>query len=192
VKSALTRHFEYLTSELRKLSLAQRIAFAAASAERLVPLYVRFSREAAWGDAGVLARAVQEAWKAAQAEHVDHEKMRDLIRLCELAAPDTEDFHSPFTSAALSASGAACAALRCALSGDECEDAATMVTDAIYLTLAGRARRVRQLKPTRSLGTRFLTSELRSNVWQPESLPRHFETRQLRGVPQSQPRSTRS
>jgi uncharacterized protein YjaG (DUF416 family) len=68
----------------------------------MYPNYLIFVQDSGWGDPTVLRKALDLAWLVLGEEH----SMRDvpeLIRACEEAAPDTEDFASEFTSAALDA-----------------------------------------------------------------------------------------
>jgi len=101
------KHVSRVRGAMPSLDHGRRLAFAAACAERLLPLYNRFSQQANWGDAAALRRAVSQVWHAADGGAVDSDAIADLMRQCEAAAPETEDFRQPLTSAALSAATAA-------------------------------------------------------------------------------------
>ena len=83
-----------------------RLAFAAGVCERLLPNYDAFSREVAWGDPTLLRRGLAIVWRVVQGGTVRLAEIRELQAMIRAVTPDTEDFGSPLTSAALDASSA--------------------------------------------------------------------------------------
>jgi uncharacterized protein YjaG (DUF416 family) len=131
----ITEHLSRLREGLEKLNKSQRAAFAAASGERLLPLYTAFTEEVGWGDAVALRRGIDQAWRFAKNELIDPKLVAEIQAQCARAAPKTEDSESSYTSAALSAASAISAALECIRLGTSCEAPGVAVLDAIYLTL---------------------------------------------------------
>ena len=82
------------------------LAFALSCAERLLPNYEAFVRQAGWGDPAVLRAALDAAWEAL-AGRPAADDLRSLARRCEAVTPDSEDFETPLVSAALDAGVAA-------------------------------------------------------------------------------------
>jgi uncharacterized protein YjaG (DUF416 family) len=93
-----------LKQQLNGLSFSQNLAFSAACCERILPNYNAFSRTENWGNPGLLRAAVDEVWQILQGKPVDRVKINQLMKDCEDVIPDTEDFTSEYTSAALDAS----------------------------------------------------------------------------------------
>lgn len=107
-----------LINDLNLLPAQHRVAFAASCCERLLPNYSAFSRMEKWGDPELLRRALDLVWSALQGSSISEVTIRGLIRDCERAAPDTEDFSSLFASAAGDAVSALCYTLKSYLDGD--------------------------------------------------------------------------
>jgi uncharacterized protein YjaG (DUF416 family) len=135
--TTITKHASQVRERLQMMSKSQRVVFAAACGERLLPLYAAFEKEVGWGDVAALRRGVDQAWRFAKNEPVKQDLIAEVEAQCERAAPETEDFDSPLTSAALSAATAIGAALECVRLDTGCEAPAMAVLDAIYLTLVG-------------------------------------------------------
>lgn len=99
-----------LEQQLQKLTAWKRIAFMAQTGVRMLPNYQCFSAETGFGDVAVLKRAFDAAWSWVESGELPH----DLVTLreaCERQAPNTEQFRSSYTSAALDAANAAGAIL---------------------------------------------------------------------------------
>lgn len=94
-----------LRQSLAQLEPWKRVAFMALSCERMVPNYDRFTADSGFGDSQVLRRGIEAAWSWLESDLVpdDLETVRARV---EEQAPNTEDFSSPFTSAALDAANA--------------------------------------------------------------------------------------
>ncbi len=101
---------ERLCKLLKKLAAWKRIAFMAQTGMRMVPNYERFSVETGFGDVSVLKRAFDAAWAWVESEEVPDD-LTALREACDQQAPNTEQFQSPYTSAALDAANAAAAIL---------------------------------------------------------------------------------
>jgi uncharacterized protein len=99
-----------LESSLRKLAAWKRIAFMAQVGARMLPNFQHFSAETGFGDASVLKMAFDAAWTWIESEELPH-NLNALREACEHQAPNTEQFSSPYTSAALDAANAAAATL---------------------------------------------------------------------------------
>ena len=91
-----------LEKKLRTLPQWKQAAFALAACERLFPLFVTFSRSTSWGDPDVLRRALDLAWDSLSRNGHPNQLQRAASE-AEAQAPDTEDFSSEYTSAALDA-----------------------------------------------------------------------------------------
>src|SRR4051812_43018516 len=109
---------DWLIQEIAALPPSHRIVFAASCSERLIPNYAAFSRMEGWGDTGVLLHALNAAWDHIAGMSLSEPRVRELLAACERIAPDTEDFSSIYTSAALDATTAIIATLECCLAGD--------------------------------------------------------------------------
>src|SRR5262245_38473482 len=97
---------ERLEALLQRLPAWKRIVFMAQVATRMLPNYERFSGETGFGDVSVLKRALDAAWFWMESGKAPCD-LTALLDACEKQAPDTEDFGSPYTSAALDAANAA-------------------------------------------------------------------------------------
>jgi hypothetical protein len=91
-----------LREKLVRLTTWKQVAFALLCCERMYPNYLVFVQDSSWGDPNVLRNALDVAWLAL-GEGQSRQDDQDLVRACEEAAPDTEDFASDHTSAALDA-----------------------------------------------------------------------------------------
>jgi len=98
---------------LDKLSSKYRTVFAASCCERLIPNYVAFSIMDNWGPPDVLENALEFVWVSLQVPRLDAQHVRALIQACQKIIPDTEDFTSLFSGAALNAAAAVCYTLMC-------------------------------------------------------------------------------
>jgi uncharacterized protein YjaG (DUF416 family) len=135
-------HPEELLRELRALSKWHRLAFAAASAERLLPNYVAFARAARWGSADTLREALDYVWLVIERQRMDADEVQRLIARVETVTPDTEAFRTPFTSAALDAAGAVIETLHCVLDADPQRAliVATLARDTVDMFIQERDR----------------------------------------------------
>lgn len=101
---------ETLGRSLQKLAPWKQIAFMVQVGERMLPNYRHFSKETGFGNASILRHALNTVWiwieSGKQPDNLD-----DLRKACEQQAPDTEQFRSPYTSAALDAANATAAVL---------------------------------------------------------------------------------
>ena len=89
-----------LSKSLHPLNEWKQVAFALAICERLYPNYVAFSEETTWGDTEKIRACLDIAWQCLS-DRTLHLRRTEAASACEAAAPDTEDFQSKYTSAAL-------------------------------------------------------------------------------------------
>lgn len=108
-----------LRGKLQLLSHSKHLAFGASCCERSIPNYRAFSREEHWGDPQILKQALDLVWRHVASENPAELKLALQLNLKALEAvtPDTENFKSPLTSAALDAASSIAEALACALDG---------------------------------------------------------------------------
>jgi uncharacterized protein YjaG (DUF416 family) len=102
--------------QLALLSERHRAAYAAACAERLIPLYRWFQEVESWGDTGVLERGIELVWNWVRGEQHDNAEFAEAIQECEAVTPDTDEFGSPLASRALDAGSAVAQALEACIS----------------------------------------------------------------------------
>jgi len=114
----ITRSFgrDKVLEQLAPLSERQWAAYAAACAERLLPLYRWFQGVESWGDTGVLEKGIELAWSWARGEQHEDAKFAEAIQACEAVTPDTDEFESPLASRALDAASAVAQALEVCVS----------------------------------------------------------------------------
>jgi hypothetical protein len=97
---------EDLEEKLARLEPWKQIAFMAMTLERMWPNFQRFSKETGFGDPSVPRAVLDTAWLwLAPGNHP--ENLDSLLSACQEQAPNTENFRSPLTSAALDAANAA-------------------------------------------------------------------------------------
>jgi uncharacterized protein YjaG (DUF416 family) len=90
---------------LERLAPWARIAFAAASAERVLPAYERFAEEDAWGNPGFLRRGLDRVWASVGDQEIRESGARFRAQAEELA-PDQQGeirWNSAWSSDALDA-----------------------------------------------------------------------------------------
>jgi uncharacterized protein len=114
----LTFDLGELTTKLIALPVKHRIVFVASCCERLLPNYRAFSLMENWGDVHILERSLDVVWQFLSGVEVKTGQIHKLKEQCEKVTPDTEDFSSLFTSAALDAASAVCETLTCCLNAD--------------------------------------------------------------------------
>ncbi|MBM7788668.1 DUF416 family protein [Tenggerimyces flavus] len=96
-------HEAELALRLGRLDRRRRVAFSAACAERLWPLYVRFQSVTGEGDSEALAALIQRVWLAITRDDVD---LSDLPAAVEALEP-AED-HPRFVEAGYAENATAC------------------------------------------------------------------------------------
>jgi len=107
-----------LTKALSELPFKQRVAFAAACCERLLPNYLAFVVMEGWGSSTIMQQALNEIWGFLQGGVLSEERVQELRTACEAAMPDSEDFTSIFTGPAQNAASATIYTLECCVDGD--------------------------------------------------------------------------
>lgn len=99
-----------LRQSVARLDPWKRVAFMALCCERMVPNYDRFTADSGFGDSLVLRRGIDAAWYWLESDRVPDD-LKSVRERAEQQAPNTEDFSSPFTSAALDAANAVASVL---------------------------------------------------------------------------------
>lgn len=102
-----------LAAELELLSPAHRLAFVAATAERMLPAYEEFVRRERWGDSSVMRSAIERVWAAVLGQALTSEEHRQLITATLEVIPDSEEFGSALASAAIEAGHVIHGAIEC-------------------------------------------------------------------------------
>src|SRR5262249_40897978 len=94
-----------LIARLDKLRKEFRIAFAASCCERLLPNYCAFAAVEKWGNPSLLRETLDGVWTYLKGGSQNWYGVRipRLIRQVHQITPNTEEFSSRFTSAALDA-----------------------------------------------------------------------------------------
>jgi len=131
--------FDSWLSELPDLLLryhAPRIRlFIASCCERQQRNYAAFSKEVNWGDPTVLREAGNILWRLD--EMPANSYLNAILRELEKVTPDTDDFSSALTSAALDAASSLGEAIGYLIDGDNshCVTICTLIRDTIYMYL---------------------------------------------------------
>ena len=113
-----------LVTELERLPSPFRVVFAAASAERLLPAYVAFSRQTGRGDAPTLTAVLERLWLDAQGNRMDARQVQENLDVSMSLIPQEDS--GPWVPGQAWAEDAAAAvayALRCRQNGQSQEAA---------------------------------------------------------------------
>ena len=92
----------HLEDDLHKLSDRKILTFGMWQFERMIPCFLRFCSENRWSGASLLKGVSSVAWRMIEIGKISPFKLIQVSDLEDIA-PDTEDFSSPYTSAALDA-----------------------------------------------------------------------------------------
>jgi uncharacterized protein YjaG (DUF416 family) len=95
---------------MRQLPPWKRLAFMAYCCERMLPNFKKFVAETGFGDVGILRRALDAVWARIENDLIPMD-LNDLRTACDQQAPDTGNFASRYTSAALDAANGISTAL---------------------------------------------------------------------------------
>src|ERR1044071_1517823 len=82
----------FVSNVITPWSQEQRIALAAAMAERWLPVYESFSEEEDWGDASILKRAVEAVWNCALGKKLTTKDHAIYKARVEENTPHVDDF----------------------------------------------------------------------------------------------------
>ena len=107
-----------LTKTVSMLPFKQRVAFAAACCERLLPNYLAFVVMEGWGNQTTMQQALNEIWSFLHGGVLSEQRVQELRTACEAVMPDSEDFTSIFTGPAQNAASAIIYTLECCLDGE--------------------------------------------------------------------------
>lgn len=97
-----TAWLEPVFRELVSLNKTQRLAFAASTCERMLPVYSAFTLMEGWGDYLALRKALQEVWRIIRDEDWSSTTVSCLLPACTANLPDPERFSSIFANGAQS------------------------------------------------------------------------------------------
>jgi len=142
-------HFDSrkLRSVLRLLPAWKRVAFMASCCERMLPNYLTFSLETGYGDVTHLNRGLAEVWRWIETNQAPCD-VDVLIQACEQQGPDTAEFSSIYTSAALDAANSIAATLDAL--GETTEDQAIEVASLARDTVDLFVQQCNELDPNDS------------------------------------------
>lgn len=112
----------------------KRVAFMAYCCERMLPNYRSFHAESAYGDASVLRGALDAIWEWIQTGQFSRDAA-ELGFACEQQAPDTTEFSSIYTSAALDVATATAATIEAIAEAteDKVVEVASLARDTVDL-----------------------------------------------------------
>ena len=100
------------TYNLKSLDWTCGLAFGAACASRIIPVFDRFRLETRWGDIEPMLRAMDTIWGSTENAVLPMSSIIErLLAECEDQVPDSEEFHSLFTSGAQDSVFAVCSLL---------------------------------------------------------------------------------
>lgn len=124
-----------LRNRLVKLDSERQIAFGAACCERLLPNYVAFQRDAAWGNFAAVRNALDYVWLFLNGQSFSMQEIKEITHLCESAAPNSDDFASLYVTAAQDACFSVCGLLDYLIQKDvdKIVQVATYATDSVDL-----------------------------------------------------------
>jgi uncharacterized protein len=116
----------------------KRVLFLASCCERLYGNYLQFNEDTDWGDPLVLCQGIRRLWNNVDA--VDTENIKNIRNAIEAVTPDTEDFSSAYTSAALDAATGLLESLAYCVDGElsHCVQVACLCHDSIYMFVQQR------------------------------------------------------
>lgn len=119
-------HFDprKMRNVLRTLPPWKRVAFMGSCCERMLPNYLTFSSETGYGDVTQLNRGLAEVWRWVETNQAPND-VDALVQACEQQGPDTAEFRSIYTSAALDAANSIATTLEAL--GEATEDRAIEV-----------------------------------------------------------------
>jgi uncharacterized protein YjaG (DUF416 family) len=95
---------------LKTLDEPRRIAFGTLLLERAITSFFQFQVESGAPGGAVLRAALAQCWAAVESRGTDSEKFVS-VEACETVMPDSEDYKSPYTSAAIDAVNISCCLL---------------------------------------------------------------------------------
>lgn len=127
-----------LSDLLLSLSKQKTILFLVACCERQFGNYAQFHQETGWGDPQVLCDGLQSLRNYTSAAEVVN--LKSIRQAIEAVTPNTEDFKSAYTSAALDAATSLLESLDYCVDGDvsHCLQVACLCRDSIYMFVQRR------------------------------------------------------
>jgi uncharacterized protein YjaG (DUF416 family) len=116
----------------------KRVSFLASCCERLYGNYLQFNEDTGWGEPLVLCQGICRLWNNVGA--VDTDNLQNIRNAIEAVTPDTEDFSSAYTSAALDAAAGLLESLAYCVDDElsHCVQVACLCRDSIYMFVQQR------------------------------------------------------
>jgi uncharacterized protein YjaG (DUF416 family) len=105
-----------IQANLEGLDEVRRIAFGTLLLERALPGYFQFQLDTGSAGGAVLRAALAQCWASLEANTRNGTKYTS-VEACERSLPDSEDYSSPYTSAAIDTANIACCVLEYLESG---------------------------------------------------------------------------
>ncbi|HET7329260.1 DUF416 family protein [Dyella sp.] len=99
-----------IKADLESLDEIRRVAFGTLLLERALPNYLKFQIDSGATGGAVLRAALAQCWATIELHTFGTEQFLSLAA-CEKVLPDSEDYSSPYTSAAIDATNIACCLL---------------------------------------------------------------------------------
>lgn len=116
----LDQYQDFVKTTIKSWSREQRIALAAATAERWLPAYEAFSTQEEWGDPASFRESLRAVWKHLLGDPLKPKELRRYIALVERNTPHLDDFDA---EEAIAASGTILCAINCCKPDDNIDDA---------------------------------------------------------------------
>jgi uncharacterized protein len=97
-----------LRERLEKLDTKAQLAFGAICCERLLPNYLAFIQEVAWGNIVFFRDALDLVWSYIAGKKISIQEIKNNLSLCESVITDADDFPSLYASVARDACFSVC------------------------------------------------------------------------------------
>ena len=124
----------FVSNTIKPWSREQRIALAAATTERWLPVCESFSEEEEWGDPSVFQRAVEAVWNCALGTNLSAKDHRLHKKHVEENTPHIDDFDA---EEVIATSGMIYYALNCCVSDDNTDDVVMAMVSGFDRTARG-------------------------------------------------------
>jgi uncharacterized protein YjaG (DUF416 family) len=122
-----------LVRELERMGTGARVAFAAASAERLLPAFVSYAQKASRDNSAEPGLLLERLWRVFEGEPMSPGEAQRCMERCDQLAPDDEHGWADGRSQAEDAAAALAYAFECYLSGKS--QAAAWAARRVYTAL---------------------------------------------------------
>jgi uncharacterized protein YjaG (DUF416 family) len=132
--NGLDRYEDFVRTTIKSWSPEQRIALAAATAERWLPAYEAFSTQEEWGDPSSLRGSLKAVWEHLAGDRLKPKELRRYIELVERNTPHLDDFDA---EEAIAASATVISAINCCKTDDNIEDAVMSLVSGFEVVAPG-------------------------------------------------------